>query len=98
MYKIIFSKQAEKDAVNIERSGYKPKVVEIVRTVRVTPHEISQGFERLKGDLDGFCSRRINLQHRFVYQVLPNTGDLRDENDELYEGIVQILRMWSHYE
>jgi Txe/YoeB family toxin of toxin-antitoxin system len=98
MYNIQLTKQAQKDAVKVEHAGLKGKVIEIIRTVKKNPFEESQGFEFLTRDLKGSCSRRINLQNRFVYQVLPNTEELKDENGELYEGIIKILRMWTHYE
>lgn len=50
------------------------------------------------GNLSGYYSRKINLQHRLIYQVLPNDKGLVDENGEIYEGIVKIIRMWTHYE
>ncbi len=98
MYKVEFTKQAEKDAVKIERVGLKDKAVEVIRTVRKNPFEFSQGFEKLQGNLKDMYSRRINRHHRFVYSVFPNTENLKDVNGELYEGIVHVNRMWTHYE
>jgi len=98
MYDIRFTKQAQKDAENVERAGFKSKAVEIINTVRQNPYEESHSFEFLKGNLKGLCSRRINRQHRFVYEVLPNTENLKNANGELYEGIVKIISMWTHYE
>jgi Txe/YoeB family toxin of toxin-antitoxin system len=98
MYKIVLTKQAAKDSVKVERSGLKPKAAAIISTVRKDPFEETQFFERLKGDLLGSCSRRLNRQHRFVYEVLPNTEGFKDENDERYEGIVKVVSMWTHYE
>ena len=72
--------------------------MEICNTIKNDPFESSQSFEKLKGDLQGSCSRRLNRQHRFVYQVLPNTEGARDENSNLYEGIIKIISMWTHYE
>jgi Txe/YoeB family toxin of toxin-antitoxin system len=97
MYKIQLTKQAQKDAVNIERAGLKPKAVEIIKTVCTNPYEKSQYFEVLKHDLKGACSRHITRQHRFVYEVLPNTENLKDENGELYKGIIKVISMWTHY-
>ena len=51
----------------------------------------------LKHDLKGACSRRINRQHRFVYEVLPNSEELKDPDGELYEGIIKVISMWTHY-
>ena len=97
MYDVRLTKQAEKDAVKVERGGLKPKVVEIITTVRADPYEDSQGFEILKYDLKGACSRRITRQHRFVYEVLPNADGLKDDNGEPYEGTVKVISMWTHY-
>jgi toxin YoeB len=97
MYSILFTKQAVKDANQVERAGLKAKAAVIIKTVRRNPFEESQGFEALKYDLSGTYSRRINRQHRFHYEVLPNTEKLEDENGELYEGIVKVISMWTHY-
>jgi Txe/YoeB family toxin of toxin-antitoxin system len=98
MYDVRLTKQAQKDAVKIERAELKTKASDIIRTVRKNPYEESQGFEKLKGDLKGAYSRRINRQHRFVYEVLPNDENAKDVNGELYEGIVKTISMWTHYE
>ena len=97
MYKVLYSKQAKKDAVNIQRSGLRPKVEEIHKTVMNNPYEPSQSFEELKGRLKGKYSRRINKTHRFVYEILPNTDNEVDENGAPYDGIVWVLTMWTHY-
>jgi len=75
----------------------KSQTAEIIKTVRNTPYEKSQYFEVLKHDLKGACSRRITRQHRFVYEVLPNTENLKTENGELYQGIIKVISMWTHY-
>ena len=98
MYDVRLTKQAQKDAVKVERAGLKPKAIEIRNTIRNNPFEASQSFEKLKGDLQGSCSRRLNRQHRFVYQVLPNTEGAKDINGNLYEGIIKVISMWTHYE
>lgn len=98
MYDVRFTKQAKKDAVNVKRTGLKPKADEIISTVRKDPFEDSQNFEPLKGDLKGAYSRRLNRQHRFVYEVLPNTENAVDEKGQPYEGIIKVLSMWTHYE
>jgi len=98
MYDIQLTKQAQKDAVKVERAGLKPKALEIRNTVRENPFEVSQSFEKLKGDLEGSYSRRLNRQHRFVYEVLPNIEGLKDTDGNLYEGIVKVISMWTHYE
>ena len=98
MYDVRFTKQAVKDSVNIERSGLKSKVLEMVGTVREDPFEPSQSFEELKGDLKGVYTRRINIRHRFVYEVLPNDENAVDPNsNEPYDGIVKVISIWTHY-
>jgi Txe/YoeB family toxin of toxin-antitoxin system len=97
VYKIRWTKQAQKDAVPIERAGLKKEVAKIMGTVERDPYEQSQRFEKLVGNMKDKCSRRINYHHRFVYEVLPNTENLKDANGELYEGIVKVISMWGHY-
>ncbi|MCL2089577.1 MAG: Txe/YoeB family addiction module toxin [Oscillospiraceae bacterium] len=98
MYKVLNSRQAKKDAVNIERNGLRPQVEKIFTTVKRDPFEKSQSFEELKGRLKGKYSRRINIAHRFVYEILPNENNEVDENGAIYEGIVWVLSMWTHYD
>jgi Txe/YoeB family toxin of toxin-antitoxin system len=84
MWRIVLSKQAAKDAKKIASSGLKPKVKKILDILQKNPYE--PPYEKLVGDLKAYYSRRINIQHRLVYQVLEE------------EKIVKILRMWSHYQ
>lgn len=98
MYKIFFTPQAMKDKKLIERAGLKEKTKRLLDIIKVYPYQTPPAYEKLTGNLSGFYSRRINLQHRLVYQVLPNDDNLVDENGEVYEGIVKIIRMWTHYE
>ncbi|MBW1749415.1 MAG: Txe/YoeB family addiction module toxin [Deltaproteobacteria bacterium] len=86
MYVLLYSKQAKKDARKLKASGLKQKAEEILVLLRRNPFENPPRFEKLVGDLQGAYSRRINIQHRIVYQV-------REE-----DRIVRILRMWTHYE
>jgi Txe/YoeB family toxin of toxin-antitoxin system len=97
MYKVIMTRQAEKDSKLIERAGLKPKAVELIRTVKSNPFQNPPEYEKLMGVKDTY-SRRINKKHRFVYQVHPNIGEYTDENNDFYKGIVKIIRMWTHYE
>lgn len=83
---LVFSKHAQKDARKLTESGLKPKVELLLAVLRENPHQNPPPYERLVGDLTGALSRRINIQHRLVYQVV----------DE--ERVVKVLRMWSHYE
>ena len=98
MYSIQLTRQAKKDAVDIERAGFKPKVSEILSNVKKNPFEESQEFEKLRGNMKGLYSRRINIKHRFVYGVLPNSENLTDADGVPYEGIVKVISMWTHYE
>jgi len=98
MYKPEFTKQARKDATLIESAGLKNNVVKLICIIRINPFQSPPPFEALKGDRKGAYSCRINRQHRFVYEVLPNTENFKDDNGVLYQGIVKIIRMWTHYE
>ena len=98
MYKVIASRQAKKDAVNVERNGLKPEVEKIIETVERDPYYPSQEFEELKGNWKGVYSRRINRKHRFVYVVLPNVDNELDASETPYDGIIRVLTMWTHYE
>ena len=83
---IVFTRQAEKDAKKISRAGFRPKVESILEAIRKSPYHKPPPFEKLTGDLQGAYSRRINLQHRLVYQIVPE------------KKVVKIIRMWTHYE
>ena len=85
-YKLVYTKQAQKDANKVASSGLKPKVVELLKILVENPYQDYPPFERLVGDLNGAISRRINIQHRLVYQVLEE------------EKVVKVIRMWTHYE
>ncbi len=97
MYKVKMTKQAAKDAKLIERAGMKPQAVGLIGVIGVNPYQNPPEYEKLQGYKDTY-SRRINRQHRLVYQVLPNTEGLKDENGKPYQGIVKVIRMWTHYE
>lgn len=86
MYKLLFTKQAQKDAKKLKSSNLKAKAEEVLNILREEPFRDYPPYEKLIGDLTGSFSRRINIQHRIVYQVL--------EDDK----IVKVLRMWTHYE
>lgn len=85
-WRLVYTKQAQKDAKKLTASGLKPKAQELLTVLSEDPFQKPPPFEKLVGDLSGAYSRRINIQHRLVYQVL--------EEDR----IVKVLRMWSHYE
>jgi toxin YoeB len=82
----VFTKQAQCDAKKIARSGLKPQAQRLLDLLSKDPYPSPLPVEKLVGDLAGACSRRINIQHRLVYQVL----------DDL--GTVKVIRMWTHYE
>jgi toxin YoeB len=85
-WRVVFTTQAQKDARKIARSGLRDKVEELLELLRKNPRQNPPPFEKLVGDLAGACSRRINIHHRLVYQVL---DDVRT---------VKVIRMWTHYE
>jgi Txe/YoeB family toxin of toxin-antitoxin system len=85
-WKLVYTRQAQKDAKKLAAAGLKEKAVELFEILERNPYETPPPYEKLKGDLTGACSRRINVQHRLVYQVLEN------------EKIVKIIRLWTHYE
>ena len=83
---LVFSKAAQKDAAKLAAAGLKDKASALLEVLRNNPWQNPPPYEKLVGDLGGLLSRRINLQHRLVYQVLET------------EGTVKVLRMWTHYE
>lgn len=85
-WRLVFTKQAQKDAKKLASSGLKPKAQELLAILAQDPFQRPPPFEKLVGDLSGAYSRRINIQHRLVYQVLEK------------EQTVKVLRLWSHYE
>ena len=86
MWKVVYSKQAIKDSKKVIEVGYADRVKRLIAILENDPFQNPPAYEKLVGELTGACSRRINIQHRLVYQVY----------DE--EKIVKILRMWTHYE
>jgi Txe/YoeB family toxin of toxin-antitoxin system len=97
-YKLKYTRDADKDARKLEQAGLDGVAIKLLAILRQNPYQNPPPYEKLKGNLGGSYSRRINRQHRIVYDVLPNAENLRDENDEAYQGIVKVLRMWTHYE
>jgi toxin YoeB len=86
IWRIVFTKQAQKDAKKLSGSGLKSKAEKIIEILRQNPYNVTPPYENLVGDLEGAYSRRLNIQHRIVYQVMNN------------EKTVKIIRMWIHYE
>lgn len=95
MFRIVYEKQAIKDIKNLKSAKLDKKAKELVEVVRKNPFQNPPPFEPLIGNLSGLFSRRINIQHRFVYQVY---DEKTEENGIEYEGTVKIVRMWTHYE
>lgn len=95
MWKVVFTKQAAKDAKRLKGAGLEGKAKALVEVVREHPFKKPPSYEGLVGSLSGLYSRRINLQHRFVYEVVDAPFD---EDGIEYEGIVKVVRMWTHYE
>ena len=85
-WRLVFTKQAQKDAKKLAHSGLKPQAERLLEILKDNPFQDSPPFEKLLGDLSGAYSRRINIQHRLVYQVLEDSKT------------VKIIRMWTHYE
>lgn len=85
-WRLVYTKQAQKDAKKLASNGLKPKAQELLAMLAEDPFQKPPPFEKLTGDLAGAYSRRSNIQHRLVYQVL--------EEDR----VVKVLRLWSHYE
>lgn len=86
MWTIVYTKQALKDAKKLSASGLREKAEKLLDILRANPYQVPPPFEKLIGDLAGAYSRRINIQHRIVYQVIDN------------EKIVKVIRLWTHYE
>jgi len=85
-WKLVYTRQAQKDAKKLASSGLKPNALVLLALIAEDPYRKPPPFEKLVGDLAGAYSRRINIQHRLVYQVLED------------ERVVKVLRLWSHYE
>lgn len=84
--KIVFSKQAQKDAKKLKSVNLKEKALVLIKILETNPFQNPPSYEKLVGDLTGTYLRRINIQHRIVYQILEE------------EKIIKIIRMWTHYE
>ncbi|MCW5643427.1 MAG: Txe/YoeB family addiction module toxin [Rhodoferax sp.] len=85
-WEVVFAKHATKDAKKLAAAGLKSKAQELLEVLQNDPFQNPPAYEKLVGDLDGAYSRRINIQHRLVYEVFKK------------ERIVRVLRMWTHYE
>ncbi len=85
-WKLVYTGQAQKDAKKLARLGLKPNALELLEIICKNPFQNPPPYEKLVGDLKGAYSRRINIQHRLVYQVLES------------EQTVKVIRLWTHYE
>ena len=86
MWRVLFTKQARKDARKLSDAGLRSKAEALLEILRENPYQTPPPYEKLIGDLKGACCRRINIQHRLVYQILDD------------EKTVKVIRMWTHYE
>ncbi|MBP9692121.1 MAG: Txe/YoeB family addiction module toxin [Alphaproteobacteria bacterium] len=86
MYTVVYTKQAQKDALKLKQAGLKEKAQKLLDLLEKTPYHNPPPYEKLVGDLNGFFSRRINIQHRLIYEIIES------------KKTVKVLRMWSHYE
>lgn len=85
-WKLVYTKQAQKDAKKLAASGLKEKAQHLLDLIKKNPYQNPPPYEKLVGDLSGAYSRRINIQHRLVYQVYEE------------EKIIKVIRLWTHYE
>lgn len=85
-WQLVYTNQAKKDARKLASSNLKSKAKVLLDVLAVNPYQNPPPYEKLVGDLDGAYSRRINIQHRLVYQVLES------------QNVIKILRMWTHYD
>lgn len=85
-WRIVYTRQAKRDSTKLSGAGLRQKAEYLLSILRENPYQSPPPFEKLLGDLRGAISRRINVQHRLVYQVLEE------------EGTVKVVRMWTHYE
>ncbi|QKF66824.1 toxin-antitoxin system, toxin component, Txe/YoeB family [Arcobacter venerupis] len=86
MYQLIFMSQAQKDAKNLSSSGLKEKAMQLLEIIQKNPLQYPPEYEYLKGDMQGLISRRINKQHRLVYEIFEE------------QKVIRVYRMWKHYE
>jgi len=86
IWKVVYTKQAQKDAKKLSTSGLKSKAEKIIDILKINPYQTPPSYEKLVGDLSGAYSRRLNIQHRIIYQIINA------------DKVVKVLRMWTHYE
>jgi Txe/YoeB family toxin of toxin-antitoxin system len=86
MWRVVFTRRAQKDATKLSAVGLRSKAETLLDSLHKNPYQTSPPYEKLMGDLTGAYSRRINLQHRLVFQIIDD------------EKVVKVIRMWTHYE
>ncbi|MEQ1666360.1 MAG: Txe/YoeB family addiction module toxin, partial [Bdellovibrionales bacterium] len=86
MYQLHFTKQAQKDSLKLRQAGFKERAQKLLTLLEANPWQNPPPYEKLVGDFSGCCFRRINIQHRLVYEVFEDSK------------FVKVLRMWTHYE
>ncbi len=86
MWRVVFTKQAQKDAKKLTAAGLRSRAEILIEILRENPYNTSPPFEKLSGDLSGAFSRRINIKHRLIYQIIED------------QKVVKVIRMWTHYE
>lgn len=84
-WQLVYTKQAQKDAKKLASSGLKNKAKDLLEIIKENPYQNPPPYEKLVGDLSGAYSRRINIQHRLVYQVYEQ------------EQVIKVIRLWTHY-
>lgn len=85
-WQLVYTAQAKKDAKKLVNAGLKEKTITLLKLIETSPYQNPPPYEKLIGDLSGTYSRRINIQHRLVYEVISD------------QQIIKVLRMWTHYE
>lgn len=85
-WQVVYTKQAQKDAKKLSYAGFKDNAKHLLNIIKENPYQNSPPYEKLIGDLSGFYSRRINIQHRLVYQVYEN------------ENTIKVIRLWTYYQ
>jgi Txe/YoeB family toxin of toxin-antitoxin system len=86
IWRVVFTKQAQKDAKRLTAAGLRTKAEELLDILRSNPYQVPPPYEKLVGDLTGTYSRRINIHHRLIYQIDDQTR------------VVKVIRMWAHYD
>lgn len=86
IWKLVYTRQAQKDAKKLKAAGLKPQTLKLLEVLKENPFKRPPRYEKLVGDLSGAYSRRINIQHRLVYQIFKE------------KKVIKIIRMWTHYE